>query len=237
MNKQKETVMKVLRYIKRYWAYVIVSILLAACIVVSTLYIPILIGNTIDYIIGQGAVDFGAVWEKLQLMIILIVATAVMQWLQNVCNNKITYNVIRDVRNEAFKKIECLPLKYIDGHSYGEVVSRVIADVDQFSDGLLMGFTQLFTGVLTIVGTLGFMLTVNIKITLVVVVLTPVSLFVAKFIVKHTYEMFKLQSVTRGEQTALIDEMIGSQKVVQAFGYEETALSRFDVIKDRKSVV
>lgn len=233
MNKQKETVMKVLRYIKRYWAYVIVSILLAACIVVSTLYIPILIGNTIDYIIGQGAVDFGAVWKKLQLMIILIAATAVMQWLQNVCNNKITYNVIRDVRNEAFKKIECLPLKYIDGHSYGEVVSRVIADVDQFSDGLLMGFTQLFTGVLTIVGTLGFMLTVNIKITLVVVVLTPVSLFVAKFIVKHTYEMFKLQSVTRGEQTALIDEMIGSQKVVQAFGYEETALSRFDVINEK----
>ena len=233
MNKQKETVMKVLRYIKRYWAYVIVSILLAACIVFSTLYIPILIGDTIDDIVGTGAVNFEAVWSKLQLMMILIAGTALMQWLQNVCNNKITYHVIRDVRNEAFKKIEDLPLKYIDGHSYGEVVSRVIADVDQFSDGLLMGFTQLFTGVLTIVGTLGFMLTVNIKITLVVVVLTPISLFVAKFIVKHTYEMFKLQSVTRGEQTALIDEMIGSQKVVQAFGYEEEALKRFDVINEK----
>ena len=233
MNKQKETVMKVLRYIKRYWAYVIVSILLAACIVFSTLYIPILIGNTIDDIVGAGAVDFEAVWSKLQLMMILIAGTALMQWLQNICNNKMTYHVIRDVRNEAFKKIEYLPLKYIDGHSYGEVVSRVIADVDQFSDGLLMGFTQLFTGILTIVGTLGFMFIVNIKITLVVVVLTPISLFVAKFIVKHTYDMFKLQSVTRGEQTALIDEMIGSQKVVQAFGYEEEALRRFDVINEK----
>lgn len=233
MSKQRETVMKVLRYIRRYWAYVILSILLAACIVFSTLYIPILIGDTIDYIVGSGSVDFEGVWANLKLMIGLIAITAMMQWLQNVCNNKITYNVIRDVRNEAFKKIECLPLKYIDGHSYGEIVSRVIADVDQFSDGLLMGFTQLFTGVLTIVGTLGFMLTVNMKITLVVVVLTPISLFVAKFIVKHTYEMFKLQSVTRGEQTALIDEMIGNQKVVQAFGYEDEALERFDEINER----
>lgn len=236
MNKkarQKETVLKVLRYIKRYWGYVIVSILLAGITVISTLYIPILVGHTVDFIIGPNQVDFGRILENIKLMILVIVVTGLAQWLQNVCNNKITYNVIRDVRNEAFKKIEVLPLKYIDGHSYGEVVSRVIADVDQFTDGLLMGFTQLFSGVLTIVGTLAFMVAVNVKITLVVVLLTPVSLFVAKFIVKHTYDMFKMQSVTRGEQTALIDEMIGSQKVVQAFGYEEEALRRFDEINER----
>ena len=231
--KQKETVLKVLRYIKRYWGYVIASIILAALTVISTLYIPILIGDTVDFIIEAGKVDFISIWAHLKIMIVVIAITAMMQWLQNVYNNKITYNVIRDVRNEAFKKIEILPLKYIDGHSYGEVVSRVIADVDQFADGLLMGFTQLFTGVLTIVGTLGFMLIVNPKITLVVIVLTPISLFVAKFIVKHTYEMFKLQSVTRGQQTALIDEMIGGQKVVQAFGYEEEALKRFDEINEK----
>ncbi|MBQ1275178.1 MAG: ABC transporter ATP-binding protein, partial [Cellulosilyticum sp.] len=199
--KQKETVIKVLRYIRRYWGYVIVSILLATVTVISTLYIPILIGDTVDFIIGSNQVDFASIWSNLKLMIGVIGITALMQWLQNICNNKITYNVIRDVRNEAFQKIKVLPLKYIDEHAYGEVVSRVIADVDQFADGLLMGFTQLFTGILTIAGTLGFMLVVNVKITLVVVLLTPISLFVAKFIVKHTYEMFKLQSITRGEQT------------------------------------
>lgn len=231
--KQKETIIKVLRYIKRYWGYVIASILLATVVVISTLYIPILIGDTIDFIIGSNQVDFASIWSNLKLMIEVIGITALMQWLQNICNNKITYNVIRDVRNEAFQKIKVLPLKYIDEHAYGEVVSRVIADVDQFADGLLMGFTQLFTGILTIAGTLGFMLVVNVKITLVVVLLTPISLFVAKFIVKHTYEMFKLQSITRGEQTALIDEMIGSQKVVQAFGYEQEALKRFDQINEK----
>ncbi|MEE1073580.1 MAG: ABC transporter ATP-binding protein, partial [Cellulosilyticum sp.] len=231
--KQKETIIKVLRYIRRYWGYVIVSILLATVTVISTLYIPILIGDTVDFIIGSNQVDFASIWSNLKLMIGVIGITALMQWFQNICNNKITYNVIRDVRNEAFQKIKVLPLKYIDEHAYGEVVSRVIADVDQFADGLLMGFTQLFTGILTIAGTLGFMLVVNVKITLVVVLLTPISLFVAKFIVKHTYEMFKLQSITRGEQTALIDEMIGSQKVVQAFGYEEEALKRFDEINEK----
>lgn len=232
-TKQKETILKVLRYIKRYWGYVIASILLAGVTVIATLYIPILVGHTVDFIIGPKQVDFARILENIKLMILVIAVTGLAQWLQNVCNNKITYNVIRDVRNEAFKKIEVLPLKYIDGHSYGEVVSRVIADVDQFTDGLLMGFTQLFSGVLTIVGTLIFMVVVNVKITLVVVLLTPVSLFVAKFIVKHTYDMFKMQSVTRGEQTALIDEMIGSQKVVQAFGYEEEAMERFDEINGR----
>lgn len=232
-TKQKETVLKVLRYIKRYWSYVIASILLAGITVISTLYIPILVGDTVDFIIGPNDVDFIGIQKNIKVMVLVIALTAIAQWLQNVCNNKITYNVIRDVRNEAFKKIEVLPLKYIDGHSYGEVVSRVIADVDQFTDGLLMGFTQLFTGVLTIIGTLIFMLTVNVKITLVVVLLTPVSLFVAKFIVKHTYEMFQLQSITRGEQTALIDEMIGSQKVVQAFNYQDEALERFDTINQK----
>lgn len=232
-TKQKETILKVLRYIKRYWGYVIASILLAGVTVIATLYIPILVGHTVDFIIGPKQVDFARILENIKLMILVIAVTGLAQWLQNVCNNKITYNVIRDVRNEAFKKIEVLPLKYIDGHSYGEVVSRVIADVDQFTDGLLMGFTQLFSGVLTIVGTLIFMVVVNVKITLVVVLLTPVSLFVAKFIVKHTYDMFKMQSVTRGEQTALIDEMIGSQKVVQAFDYEEEAMERFDEINGR----
>ena len=163
----------------------------------------------------------------------VIAITALSQWIMNICNNKITYHVTRDIRDEAIEKIEVLPLKYIDGHSYGEVVSRVIADVDQFADGLLMGFTQFFSGVLTILGTLGFMLSINVKITLVVIVITPLSLFVASFIAKHTYQMFKLQSETRGEQTALIDEMIGGQKVVQAYCYEDEALERFDEINDR----
>lgn len=230
---QKETIMKVLVYIKPYWGYVISSVLLAGLTVISTLYIPILVGQTVDFIVGAGKVNFMSIWEHLKWMLAVIAVTAAAQWLQNVCNNKITYHVIRDIRNEAFRKIEILPLKYIDEHSYGEVVSRVITDVDQFTDGLLMGFTQLFTGGMTIIGTLVFMFTVNIKITLVVVLLTPVSLFVAKFIVKHTYEMFKMQSITRGEQTALIDEMIGNQKVVQAFGYEGEAIRRFDEINNK----
>ena len=224
------TVKKVLLRIKRYWFFLILSILMAAVTVASSLYVPILIGNAIDYIIGPQNVEFKAIMAILSEVGIVIAITALSQWIMNICNNKITYHVTRDIRDEAIEKIEVLPLKYIDGHSYGEVVSRVIADVDQFADGLLMGFTQFFSGVLTILGTLGFMLSINVKITLVVIVITPLSLFVASFIAKHTYQMFKLQSETRGEQTALIDEMIGGQKVVQAYCYEDEAL---DEINDR----
>ena len=227
------TVKKVLLRIKRYWFFLILSILMAAVTVASSLYVPILIGNAIDYIIGPQNVEFKAITAILSEVGIVIAITALSQWIMNICNNKITYHVTRDIRDEAIEKIEVLPLKYIDGHSYGEVVSRVIADVDQFADGLLMGFTQFFSGVLTILGTLSFMLSINVKITLVVIVITPLSLFVASFIAKHTYQMFKLQSETRGEQTALIDEMIGGQKVVQAYCYEDEALERFDEINDR----
>lgn len=232
-DKQKSTLKKVMRYIKRYWGYLICSVLLAAATVISTLYIPILTGDAVDYIIAEGKVDFAGLMPILEKMLVVIAVTAVAQWVMNYFNNKITYNIVRDVRKDAFDKIEILPLKYIDAHSYGEVVSRVIADVDQFADGLLMGFTQLFTGVITIVGTLFFMLSVNVKITLVVVFITPVSFLVAGFIAKKTFSMFNLQSKTRGEQTALIDEMIGNQKVVQAFGQEEETLKQFDEINGR----
>ncbi len=230
---QKETLKKVLQRIKKYWIYVMLSILTAAVSVALTLYLPILTGNAIDYILEPGNVEFGAIFEILKEMAGMIVLTALAQWIMNISNNKIAYQVIRDIRQEAFEKIEILPLKYIDQHSYGEIVSRVIADVDQFSDGLLMGFTQLFTGVLTILGTLLFMLSVNVKITLVVVVITPISFFVASFIARRTYKMFKLQSETRGEQTALIDEMIGNQKVVQAFNHQKEAMEQFDKINEK----
>ncbi len=201
--------------------------------VALTLYIPILTGNAIDYIVGKGNVDYSAVFSICKKIAFAIGVTVVAQWLMNVCNNKITYSVVRDIRDDAFAKIQKLPLRYIDSHSYGEVVSRVIADADQFADGLLMGFTQLFTGLITILGTIGFMLSISVPIALVVVVVTPVSLFVASFIAKRTYQMFLLQSETRGEQTAFIEEMIGNQKVVQAFGYEEDAQKRFDEINER----
>ena len=232
-NRQKEILWKVLGYIRRYWIYLGISILMAALTVGLTLYVPILVGDAIDLIIGKGLVDFQGVAHILMKMAAAIGITAAAQWLMNVCNNKMTYGIVRDIRDEAFRRIEALPLKYIDAHSYGEVVSRVIADVDQFADGLLMGFTQLFTGVVTILGTLAIMLTINIGITAVVVCITPVSFLVANFIAKKTYHMFKLQSETRGEQTALIDEMVGSQRVVQAFGYEDKAMERFDEINDR----
>lgn len=232
-SRQKQTLKKVLRYMKPYWIILGFSILLAAITVASTLYLPLLTGDVVDCLLGKGAVDFSAVFAILRKMGAVIAVTAVAQWVMNVCNNKMTYQIVRDIRNEAFAKIEILPLKYIDGHAHGEIVSRVIADVDQFADGLLMGFTQLFTGVITIVGTIGFMLSVNVGITLVVLFVTPVSLFVASFIAKRTFKMFKLQSETRGEQTALIDEMIGNQKVVQAFNHEDEALERFDEINDR----
>ena len=230
---QKKTLGKVLRYIKRYWLYLAASILTAAVTVALTLYLPILTGRVIDHVVGAGRVDFRGVYAVLQKMVIVIAVAAAAQWIMNVCNNKMTYRIVEDIRNEAFRKIEILPLKYIDGHSYGEVVSRVIADADQFADGLLMGFTQFFTGVITIVGTLGFMLSVNVGITGVVVLVTPLSFFVAAFIAKKTFTMFKLQSETRGEQTALIEEMIGNQKVVQAFSHEDEAMEEFDEINGR----
>lgn len=230
---QKETIRKVLRYIRKYCFFLVLSLILAVVTVALTLYIPILTGNAIDYIVGKGNVDYFAVFSICKKIAFAIGVTVVAQWLMNVCNNKITYSVVRDIRDDAFAKIEKLPLAYIDSHSYGEVVSRVIADADQFADGLLMGFTQLFTGFITILGTLGFMLSISVPIALVVVVVTPVSLFVASFIAKRTYQMFLLQSETRGEQTAFVEEMIGNQKVVQAFGYEEDAQKRFDEINER----
>ncbi|MCM1103417.1 MAG: ABC transporter ATP-binding protein/permease [Clostridium sp.] len=230
---QTAIVKRVLHYMKRSWVLLFLSILLAAVTVILTLYVPILTGDAIDRIVDQGLVDFDGLMKILITIVICVLVTALSQWLMNVCNNRMTYRVVRDIRSEAVRKIEVLPLKYIDGHSYGDVVSRVIADVDQFSDGLLMGFTQLFTGVLTIVGTLVFMLSINWKIALVVVCITPVSLFVASFIARKTYAMFRVQSETRGEQTALIDEMIGNQKVVQAFCHEDESMERFDEINER----
>ena len=229
----RKTLRKVLLRIKNYWVYLIISILMAIVTVASTLYVPIVVGNAIDYILGSGNVDFASVRDVLVKLAVVIIVTAVSQWIMNICNNKITYHVTRDIRDEAIEKIEHLPLSYIDGHSYGEVVSRVIADVDQFADGLLMGFTQFFTGVATIVGTFIFMLLINVKITLVVVLVTPLSFFVAGFIAKKTYSMFKLQSETRGEQTALIDEMIGGQKVVKAYNHEKEIIDKFDEINTR----
>ena len=227
------TLKKVMLRIKRYWVYLIISILMAVITVASSLYAPILVGNAIDYIIGPGDVDFIGVKVVIMKFALVIVCTAVSQWIMNICNNKIIYHVTRNIRDEAIEKLEHLPLSYIDSHSYGEVVSRVIADVDQFADGLLMGFTQFFTGVTTIVGTLLFMIMINVRITLVVVLITPVSFLVAGFIAKKTYSMFKLQSETRGEQTALIDEMIGGQKVVKAYNHEQETMNKFDEINER----
>lgn len=229
----KSTVIKVLKYIKRYRVLLVLSLLLAAASVAMTLYVPILIGDSIDCIIDEGNVDFGTIADYLLKIAITVGLTALCQWIMNTINNKITFNVVRDIREQAFRKIEILPLSYIDSHSHGDIVSRVIADVDQFAEGLLMGFTQFFTGIITILGTLIFMLTINVSITLVVVIMTPLSLFVARFIAKKTYSMFKLQSDTRAEQTAFIDEMIGNVKVVQAFSHEEEAIEDFDEINDR----
>ena len=232
-SEQSETLKKVLRYLKQYWFFLALSFGLAAITVASTLYIPLLTGDAVDCVIGKGQVDFTGIFAVLKRMAMVIGVTAVAQWGMNICNNKMTYQIVRDIRNEAFAKLEILPLKYLDGHPSGEVVSRIIADVDQFADGLLMGFTQLFTGVLTIVGTIGFMLSVNVGITLVVLLITPVSMIVASFIAKKTFTMFRLQSEARGEQTALIDEMIGNQKVVQAFGHEKDAMEQFGEINER----
>ena len=230
---QGKTLKKVFRHLGRYRIFVVFSILLATVSVALTLYVPKLTGQAVDCIISAGQVDFPGVVEVMIRIGICTLVTALAQWLMNVCNNKMTYQVVQDIRNEAFRKIEILPLKYIDGRPHGEVVSRVIADVDQFADGLLMGFTQLFTGIATIVGTFCFMLSVNVMITFVVVLITPVSFLVANFIARRTFSMFRLQSEIRGEQTGLIDEMVENQKVVQAFGRGQKVTDQFDEINER----
>lgn len=230
---QKGTLNKVLKYVQRHGFFMVLSILFAAITVALTLYTPILIGDAIDLIVGKGQVDFAGIAAILIKTGIIIGITALIQWLMNTINNRITYHVVRDIRNEAFRKIEILPLSYIDAHPYGDIVNRVIADADQFADGLLMGFTQLFTGIVTILGTLFFLFSISWKIAIVVVIVTPLSLFIARFIANRTYRMFRVQSETRGQQTAFIDEMIGNQKVVQAFSHEGEALEEFDRINDR----
>lgn len=232
---QAVTLKKVFKYIKRYIPLLITALALSIVTVALTLYFPILTGRAIDLIIGKGQVDFDGIMQIVIKAVIAVAFAAIAQWLTNVCNNKMTYNVIRDIRTDAFENIEKIPLSYIDSHSHGDIVSRIISDVDTFADGLLLGLTQLFTGVATIVGTLIFMLTINVKIAIVVVVLTPLSLVAASFIAKRTYSMFQLQSRTRGEQTALIDEMIGNQKVLVAFNHEKKAIEQFDEINDRLS--
>lgn len=232
---QAVTLKKVFKYIKRYIPLLITALALSIVTVALTLYFPILTGRAIDLIIGKGQVDFDGIMQIVIKAVIAVAFAAIAQWLTNVCNNKMTYNVIRDIRTDAFENIEKIPLSYIDSHSHGDIVSRIISDVDTFADGLLLGLTQLFTGAATIVGTLIFMLTINVKIAVVVVVLTPLSLVAASFIAKRTYSMFQLQSRTRGEQTALIDEMIGNQKVLVAFNHEKKAIEQFDEINDRLS--
>lgn len=233
LNVRKDTMKQMFQYVKKHSLFVILSVLFAAVSVALTLYVPILTGDAVDLIVAPGQVDFKKIMQILLIIGVCIGITGIAQWIMNICNNRITYHVVHDIRKDAFDKLQILPLKYIDGHSQGEIVSRVIADVDQFADGLLMGFTQFFTGVVTILGTLLFMLTIHPGITLVVIIITPVSLFVAAFIAKNTYDMFQQQSKARGEQTALIDEMIGNKKIVQAFGREEKVLGQFDDINEK----
>ena len=229
----KQIIKKVLSYIGKYKYYLLFSVIFAAVSVALTLYVPILAGRAIDCIIGAGNVDFTAIKSILLQILIVVAATSVLQWFMNVLNNRIAFNVVRDMREKAFCKIQVLPFKFLDSHANGDIVSKVISDADQFADGLLMGFTQLFTGVVTIIGTLCFMLSINVWITLVVVILTPLSFFIARFIAKKTYKMFKLQSETRGEQTAFIDEMINNQKVTEAYSHKDENLKKFDDINDR----
>lgn len=233
MRKQEETIKKILKRIRPYRLFVVGSLAFAVITVGTTLYAPILVGDAVDYILAEGKVDFAAIFPILKKLAVIICMTGAAQWLMNLCNNRITYCVVKDVRTEAFARLQVLPLKYVDSHQYGETISRIITDVEQFSDGLLMGFTQLFTGLVTIFGTLGFMLAINVQISLVVILITPLSLFVASFIAKRTYTMFQKQSETRAEMTALVDEMVGNQKVVQAFGYGRRATERFDEINVR----
>ncbi len=235
MKKQgnnRETEKRILKLIKPYGHLLIMSLIFAVISVVLTLYAPVITGQGIDFIVGKKQVNFAALMPLLVKFGIVVGATALAQWLMNLCNNKITYHVVKDIRTEAFEHLEILPLRYIDGNQYGEVISKVITDVDQFSDGLLLGFSQLFTGVITILGTLLFMLSVNFKITLVVVLITPLSLFVASFIARRTFSMFKLQSETRGKMTSLVEEMVGNQRIVKAFSHEEEAKEKFNVINE-----
>ncbi len=232
-SKNTATIKKILSYLKRYWLLIGLSLFCAAVTVVLTLYLPILIGDGVNLIVAPGQVDFAGIFAILKKMAVIILLTALFQWIMNTSNNRITYGVVRDIRRQAFANLSRLPVKYVDAHPYGDILSRIVADVDQFSDGLLMGFTQFFTGVMTILGTLLFMLQIDVRITLVVIVLTPLSFLVAAFIAKRTFSMFKLQSETRGEMTAHIDEMIGNQKVVQAFAREKESLETFDDINKR----
>ena len=229
----KAVLKRVLTHIKKYRILVILSFVCAMITVASTLYAPILTGDAIDLIVGKGLVDFDGIKDIIYTFLMVTVVTVLSQWFMNIINNHITYSVVRDIRIEVFNHMEELPLSYIDSHKHGDIVSRIVSDIDQFADGLLMGFTQLFTGIVTILATLGFMIAVNVPIALVVIVLTPLSLFVASFIAKRTYHLFHRQSETRGDITALVDEMIGQQKIVQAFGYEDDALERFEKINDR----
>lgn len=235
MNKtnSKATIVKILKYLKPYRVLAVLSLLFAAASVVLTLYLPILIGKAVDYIVDSSHVDFEAILKVLAAMGVVIVLTALFQWLMNIINNRITYSVVKDIRSRAFENVQRLPLSYLDSQSSGDIMSRIVTDVDQFSDGLLMGFTQFFTGVMTIIGTLVFMLRINVRISLVVILITPVSLFVAGFISKRTYTMFKRQSETRGEMTDHIDEMVGRLKVVKAFGHEDEAIAKFDEINEK----
>ena len=230
---QRAVLRRVLAYIRPHMPLVALSLLLSLVSVALTLYVPILVGRAIDCIVGPGQVRFDALVPILKTIAVCVLVTAGAQWLQNELNNRVTYNTVRDIRRDAFAHIQTLPLKYLDAHPTGDIVSRMISDVDTFADGLLMGFTQLFTGVMTILGTLIFMLTLSAPITLVVVLITPLSLFVANFIARRTYDMFRLQTKTRGEQTALIDEAIGEQKLVQAFGHGAQTLSEFDEVNER----
>lgn len=230
MHKQKSTTKKILKLIKPYMHFVMLSFVFALISAILTLYAPILIGDGVDLILAEGKVDFAGIFHILKSLAVILVITSIAQWLMNLCNNTITYRVVKDVRKRAFSNLQKLPLKYIDSHQYGDTISRVITDVDQFSDGLLMGFSQLFTGLVTIVGTLVFMLSIDVKISLVVICITPVSLFVASFIAKKTYMMFQKQSEVRAQMTSLVDEMVGNQKIVQAFGYQKKALEWFDGI-------
>lgn len=229
----KAVLKRVLTHIKKYRILVILSFVCAMITVASTLYAPILTGDAIDLIVGKGLVDFDGIKDIIYTFLMVTVVTVLSQWFMNIINNHITYSVVRDIRIEVFNHMEELPLSYIDSHKHGDIVSRIVSDIDQFADGLLMGFTQLFTGIVTILATLGFMIAVNVPIALVVIVLTPLSLFVASFIAKRTYHLFHQQSETRGDITSLVDEMIGQQKIVQAFGYEDDALDRFEEINER----
>lgn len=232
MRKHHGTIKRVGKLLLPYLHYLILSLVFAVITVGFTLYAPILIGDAVDFIVGKGQVDFGKILQILVKLAVIIGVTSMAQWLMNLCNNQITYRVVKDVRMNAFEHLQKLPLKYVDSHPYGETISRIITDVEQFSDGLLMGFSQLFTGVVTIAGTLAFMLSINVKISLIVIFITPLSLFVASFVAKKTYNMFKIQSETRAQITSLVDEMVGNQKVVQAFGYGKRSLERFDTINE-----